>query len=125
MAEERKDFNLYTLVPGDAVAVFETDYMAGLLDDINAMDSSQDGYYLNVSGLFGALRDNFKDLVEGLPHGLSREMNKLLISFHEPESPLNQVLYCSLGTGDYSLVEDFLQQRCSGGFPAKTAVYQG
>ena len=43
-------------------------------------------------------------LSEDTPHGLSRQMNQMLISFHEPDNERNQVLYCRLGNGDKELV---------------------
>lgn len=52
-------------------------------------------------------------------------MNKMLISFHEPDTPLNQVLYCSLGSGDYELVESFVRKYCSSTFPSKYFDYNG
>ena len=36
-AEGRKDFNLYTLVPGSATVVLETDDLAGMIQGINAV----------------------------------------------------------------------------------------
>ena len=49
----------------------------------------------------------------------------MLISFHEPDTPLNQVLYCSLGSGDYELVESFVCKYCSSTFPSKYFDYNG
>ena len=49
----------------------------------------------------------------------------MLISFHEPDTPLNQVLYCSLGSGDYELVESFIRKYCSSSFPSKFFDYRG
>ena len=49
----------------------------------------------------------------------------MLISFHEPDTPMNQVLYCSLGSGDYELVESFVGKYCSSSFPSKYFDYKG
>lgn len=95
------DFNLFTLVPQDATAVLETDRVADLMEDINGLHCSKDDHFLYVSELFAYLKKYLNTLVGDTPHGLSRQMNKMLISFHEPDTPLNQVLYCSLGSGDY------------------------
>lgn len=103
--ENRQDFNLYTLVPQDATAILETDRMADLVEDINELNCSKDNHFLYVSELFVYLKKYLYTLVEDTPHGLSKQMNKMLISFHEPDTPMNQVLYCSLGSGDYELVE--------------------
>lgn len=123
--EHRQDFNLYTLVPQDATAVLETDRMADLVSDINELDCSKDNRFLYVSELFVYLKNYLHTLLEDTPHGLSKQMNKVLLSFHAPDGPMNQVLYCSLGAGDYELVGNFVQKYCSSTFPAKYFDYKG
>ena len=49
---ERYDFDLYTLVPQNAVAVFETDRILDFYDSVERMHSSRDGHYLSVSEFF-------------------------------------------------------------------------
>ena len=102
--EHRQDFNLYALVPQDAVAVLETDYVERLIGDVEQLSCSRDGHYLHVSELFVQLKKHLQALLKSAPHGLSKQMNRMLLSFHAPDAPLNQVLYCGLGTGDYDLV---------------------
>lgn len=124
-AENRNDFNLYTLVPPTATAVFETDNLAGLVQDIDELSCSKEHHFLYISKLFSILKSQLNTLLEDTPHGLSRQMNKVLFSFHEPDNDLNQVLYCSLGSGDYELVEKFIQKYCSSSFPSKLFNYKG
>ena len=50
-AEGRKDFNLYTLVPGSATVVLETDDLAGMIQGINELSCSKDRHFLYVSKL--------------------------------------------------------------------------
>lgn len=123
--ENQQDFNLYALVPQDAVSVLETDRMADLVEDVNQLDCSKDNHFLYISDLFVCLKKYLYTLVEDTPHGLSKQMNKMLISFHEPDTPMNQVLYCSLGSGDYELVESFVHKYCSSNFPSKFFDYKG
>lgn len=123
--EGQKDFNIYTLVPQDAIAVLETDRMAELVGDINELSCSKDNHFLYASELFVYLKNYLHTLLEDTPHGLSKQMNKMLISFHEPDNPMNQVLYCSLGSGDYELVESFIRKYCSSSFPSKFFDYRG
>lgn len=124
-AEHRQDFNLYTLVPEDAVAVLETDRMAGLVEEINQLSCSRNQQYLYVSELFAYLKKYLRALVDDTPHGLSRQMDKMLISFHEPDTPMNQVLYCSLGDGDHDRVETFVRKYSSSDLPSKQFAYKG
>ncbi len=123
--ENQKDFDLYSLVPDDAIAVLETDHMAQLVQNINHLKCSKDHHFLYASDLFVYLKRYLHTLLEDTPHGLSRQMNKMLLSFHAPDTPMNQVLYCSLGTDDYELVELFIKKYCSSAFPMKVFNYRG
>lgn len=118
-------FNLYTLVPGSATVVLETDDLAGMIQGINELSCSKDRHFLYVSKLFSYLKLHLYTLLEDTPHGLSKQMNKVLLSFHEPDNDRNQVLYCSLGNGDYELVEKFIRKYCSSSFPSKLFDYKG
>lgn len=124
-AESREEFNLYTLVPRDATVVLETDDLAGMVKDINELSCSKDNHFLYVSKLFSYLKQHLYTLLEETPHGLSKQMNKVLLSFHEPDNDRNQILYCSLGEGDYQLVETFIKKYCSSSFPSKLFDYKG
>lgn len=124
-AENKNDLNLYSLVPPTATAVLETDNLAGLIEDVNELTCSKDHHFLYISQLFSLLKQHLYTLLEDTPHGLSRQMNKVLLSFHEPDNDRNQVLYCSLGSGDYELVEKFITKYCSSAFPSKIFDYKG
>ena len=62
--EQRKDFNLYTLVPQDAVAVFETDRMVDMLETMEQMECNEDGHFLYASALFSCLKKYLNTLLE-------------------------------------------------------------
>lgn len=123
--EQRKDFNLYTLVPQDAVAVFETDRMVDMLETMEQMECNEDGHFLYASDLFSCLKKYLNTLLEETPHALSKQMNKLLISFHAPDTQNDQVLYCTLGEGDRELLENFISKYSPESFPVKTSEYRG
>ena len=98
-AEGKKDFNLYELVPPSASAVFVTDDILEFVAEVDDLACSKNQQYLHVSKLFSYLKQYLYTLQEEAPHGLSRQMNQMLISFHEPDNIHNQVLYCRLGEG--------------------------
>ena len=121
--EQRHDFDLYALVPRDAIAVFETDRIADLFESIQQMPCSKDGHYLHVSELLDGSKAFLDMLSEEVPHALSKRKNKVLLSFHAPDTPLNQVLYVALGTGDRKLIENFLETCSVIPFPVKRSHY--
>lgn len=123
--EKTEDFNLYTLVPQDAIAVIDTDNVVDLLNSINELDCSKDNRFLNFSRLFSQLKAHINTLEDETPHGFSRQMNKMLVSFHEPDNEMNQVFYCRLGVGDKDLIERFVRQYSVSTFPQKYFDYKG
>ena len=94
-AEGQKDFDLYELVPSTTSAVFVTDDVLEFVAEVDDLTCSKNQQYLYVSKLFSYLKQSLYALSEDTPHGLSRQMNQMLISFHEPDNERNQVLYCS------------------------------
>ncbi len=123
--DHSREINLYQLVPRDAIAVLETDRMDKLIDEVSELQCSKENHFLYVSDLFVFLKKHLHTLLESTPHGLSRQMNKMLLSFHEPDNPVNQVLYCSLGEGEEKMMEAFIRKYCSAAFPLKIFDYKG
>lgn len=124
-AEKTHNFNLYTLVPASAVTIVDTDDMIDFVHHINKLNCSKDGNFLYISELFTHLKDHINTVLDDSPHGLSHQMNKMLVSFHEPDNVMNQVFYCRLGVGDYELVEKFIKKYCASTFPSKYFDYHG
>ncbi|WP_455587212.1 DUF3352 domain-containing protein [Bacteroides sp.] len=124
-AENKAEFDLYTLVPSTAVAILETDNMTALVQEIDKLGCSKDNHFLHISKVFSCLKKHLYTLLEDTPHGLSRQMSKVLLSFHEPDNDRNQVLYCALGSGDYELIGKFIKKYCSSTFPSKMFEYKG
>lgn len=121
----QQEFDLYSLVPQSAVAVVETDCMDELVADLNALKCSQAHTFLHISDLFTYLKKYLTSIAEEAPHGLSPQMNRMLLSFHTPDNALNQVFYCGLGSGDQELVEAFVRKYTSSRFPSKRFTYRG
>lgn len=123
--ERAEDFDLYTLVPAQTSMVLDTDNMTDLMQRFDELDCSKDGQSLYFSRFFVYLKDHINVLLEDTPHGLSKQMNKMLISFHEPNNDRDQVFYCRLGAGDYEFVEKFIGENLSASFPSRLFEYKG
>lgn len=122
--EKSEDFDLYTLVPSTSVAVVDTDDVVKLMQDLNELECSKDGNFLVFSYLFSNLKDHINTLLDETPHGLSKQMSKMLISFHEPNNEKNQVFYFRLGNGDLEFVNRFINKYHSADFSVKTFSYK-
>lgn len=123
--EKAEDFNLYTLVPAGATTIVDTNSMVELLKNIDELTCSREDNFLYVSRLFSKLKLHINSMLDETAHGFSRQMDKVLISFHEPHNDLNQVFYCRLGAGDTELVEKFVKKYCSSSFPSRYFDYKG
>lgn len=123
--EHRQDFDLFSLVPQDVIAVLETDHLGELVSSIDRMKCSREGRFLYASDLFVLLKKGLHALIEESPHGLSVQMDKMLLSFHHPDNPSNQALYCAMGSGDYDFMESFIDKFSSDSFPSKYIDYRG
>lgn len=119
-----KEVDLYALVPQDAVVLLETSSMSHLVDEINQMDCSKDGHFLNFSQLFNYLKIYLNSLTDNVPHGISREMNRVMLSMHQPDIYTEQVLYCGLGDGDTDLLRGFVDSYYRKDFAIETRNYR-
>lgn len=124
-AAEKKDFDLYELVPSTASTVFATDNVIDFITEVDELTCSKNHQYLQVSKLFTSLKQYLYTLLDDAPHGLSRQMNQMLISFHQPDNVRNQVLYCRLGDGDRELIDKFVRKYVSSLYPPKIFNYKG
>lgn len=124
-AADKKDFDLYELVPSSASAVFVTDDMLDFITEVDELTCSKNHQYLQVSKLFSTLKQYLYTLLDDAPHGLSRQMNQMLISFHQPDNVRNQILYCRLGDGDRELIDKFVRKYVSSLYPPKIFNYKG
>lgn len=124
--EEQADVDLYTLVPTDCEALLET-------KDIDALQKSMNGAHyirqhgvLKVSDLLNLLANHIGTLAKQQAHGLSTEMNRqLLVSFHQPGSTHDQVIYGRLGNGDIGSINRLMQQSTGTRHAPKRVTYKG
>lgn len=123
--EGREEVDLYELVPQSAIGVFETDNVSNLIKDLTALNCSQENHFLYFSELFADLKKNFYHLTDDMPHGLSNQMNQMLMSFHSPDNKMNQVLYCKLSSDDVNLLERLMAKYLIAPFSTKTSSYKG
>lgn len=123
--EKGAEMNLYTLMPTSTVAVFETDNMYRLFNTMDQLSYGESYQALHVSDLLNGLKSNLKLLSDSKAHGLSSQMNRILLSTHYPGTPKDQVLYCKFGSDDKTFIENFINQHSTKIFPPKVFEYRG
>lgn len=123
--EKGADTDLFSLVPENSLAILETNNVSELMENIGGVSFAGEYDSLHISDLLGFLKNNIDLLKANTAHGLSSQMNQMLLSFHEDGGPRDQVLYGKLGTGDEELIENLIRRISNPRFPARTIDYQG
>lgn len=123
--EKQTETDLYTLVPRECDAILETKNIHTLYKNIQHSCFNQEYNDLHISKLLNFLTDNLEKLANQQAHGLSPDMSQLLVSFHQPESTYDQVIYGKMNEDDKTFIERIMQSDSSPTFPPKTVEYKG
>ena len=123
--EKVVETNLYSLVPEDSHAILEINNVGGLFNSISKVSYNHKLQDLNLSNLIHQLKSSLEQITDSKAHGLSKQMSRMLISFHQPNTMKDQVLYCSLDTGDDTFIENFIKNNTLSQFPPKKFEYRG
>lgn len=119
------EVDLYALIPKDCLAIIETDNVGYLFNSLEKARYTDKINELNLSQLLSGFKSNIKTLSDSKAHGFSKQMSRMVISFHQPNSIKDQILYCQLGTGDEDFIEEYIKQNTSTLFPPKQFEYRG
>ena len=125
MMDRNRDVNLFSLVPSSSVGVLESNNVHAFFDDYSMLNYSDELEKMQFPGLFNFLIHGLNMYAGDNAHGLSYQMNQLVVSFHQPVTPRNQVVYFRLGMADEQLLSDMLQEYVSGNFLPKEEEYRG
>ena len=119
MVEQLRTFNLYELVPDNATIIFEADDIANLLKSIGRENK------LYVSELFSLLNKQSNGRLKEVLGGFDKRANRVLVSLHESDSCMHQVVYCELGTRDFERFNSFLNVEFGSNFSSREVIYKG
>ena len=125
MMDRNRDVNLFSLVPSSSVGVLESNNVHAFFDDYSMLNYSDELERMQFPGLFNFLIHGLNMYAGDNAHGLSYQMNQLVVSFHQPVTPHNQVVYFRLGMADEQLLSDMLQEYMHGNFLPKEEEYRG
>lgn len=125
MADRNRDVNLYTFLPEDCPVVFESDNINEFLNDKSQLSYA---FHLDkavVSGLFDFILNGLNEYATTNAHGLSYQMNRVLVGYDQSCNPLNQIIIFRTGVSDDGILEDMLQEYTSYSFHPKEEFYRG
>ena len=120
-----REVNLFSLVPSDCVGVLESDRIQGVLNQVSMLNYNRELSGFHFPGLFDFFLSELDVYASDNVHGLSQQLDHFLVSFHEPVSSRNQVIYFKLGNADEQMLSDILQNYASSHFLPKEETYRG
>lgn len=124
-AERGEHINLYAMVPDDCIAVLESNNINYFFNEMAQAAYADRFDSLKVPGLVNTVLREMVAYAEGNEHGLSRGLSYMLVSFHEPVSEMNQVLYFKVNREDRELMRKLLYAKTGVAFDPKVEVYRG
>jgi hypothetical protein len=125
VANQNRERNLYEFVPGDCLGVMESDnagFYMGLLPQMNYA-AKLESY--SATELFNFIFGGLDEYATNKAHGLSSQMSRLLVSFHAPGTPRDQVVYFRTGIGEDKILVEMLKERLKSDFRPKKEKYRG
>lgn len=125
MVDRNRDVNLYSLVPAGSIGVLESNNVNVFWEECSALNYSHELENFHFPGLFRFLLDGLNQYAGENAHGLGVQMNQLVVSFHQPVTLHNQVVYIRLGMSDERILSDMLQEYMHGNFLPKEETYRG
>lgn len=126
MTDKSKDINLFSLVPvNDCIGVLESDNINYFLNEFPQLNYSEELGSFQFPGLFNYLLGGLNEYTTNTAHGLSSKMSRVVVSFHAPGSPRDQVVYFRMGDSDEETLGEMLLQRAPEGFLPKKEKYKG
>ncbi len=125
MTERNREVDLYSLVPSNCVGVLESDNISAFLNEIPSLNYGKELDGFQFPGLFEFLLHQLNEYAVQNAHGLSSQMNHLMVSFHAPGSVRDQVLYFRMGGSDQQMLEDMLKEYAPSNFLPKEEKYRG
>lgn len=124
MSDLDEKFDLLTLVPSNCIGLLETDNLDLLVSGLPQTTYASEFDTLHNSGIVSML---FKDtglFSENDSHGIGNQMGRLIISFHQPSTPRDIVVYFATDKSGDKLFEWLLKKE-GDDFNPKREEYQG
>ena len=124
-ANRNRNVNLFALIPDDCTVVLQSDDISACLDELSNLNYERELERFQFQGLLHLVIGGLDQYATEGDHGLNHEMNRLLVSFHAPFTPRDQVVYFQADADDESLFVDMLREYMTSDFLPKEEVYRG
>lgn len=123
--EKGKDVNMFALVPDDCNGVLDTDNIFFYTSEFPRTSYAIDLDTLHHSELINNILTDISKYTSVNTHGLSNQIKRLMISFHNSTSTKDVIAYFKIAGGGNKFLLDILRQKYGQDIYPKTEEYRG
>lgn len=125
MADKEKRVDIFEFVPKDCAGILETDNIDNFMHVFSQAAYSSQLDTLHRAGLMNDILSDLSRYSSAAAHGLSYQMNHVVISFHRPHTAMDVVAYFRIGKeGKHQLIEA-VKGKHGADFIPKKETYRG
>ncbi|WP_337788611.1 hypothetical protein [Phocaeicola plebeius] len=125
MADKENRVDIFEFVPKDCAGILETDNIDNFMHAFSQAAYSSQLDTLHRAGLMNDILSDLSRYSSAAAHGLSYQMNHVVISFHRPHTAMDVVAYFRIGKeGKHQLIEA-VKGKHGADFIPKKETYRG
>lgn len=125
MADKENRVDIFEFVPKDCAGILETDNIDNFMHVFSQAAYSSQLDTLHRAGLMNDILSDLSRYSSAAAHGLSYQMNHVVISFHRPHTAMDVVAYSRIGKeGKHQLIEA-VKGKHGADFVPKKETYRG
>lgn len=125
MADKENRVDIFEFVPKDCAGILETDNIDNFMHVFSQAAYSSQLDTLHRAGLMNDILSDLSRYSSAAAHGLSYQMNHVVISFHRPHTAMDVVAYFRIGKeGKHQLIEA-VKGKHGADFVSKKETYRG
>ena len=125
MADKENRVDIFEFVPKDCAGILETDNIDNFMHVFSQAAYSSQLDTLHRAGLMNDILSDLSRYSSAAAHGLSYQMNHVVISFHRPHTAMDVVAYFCIGKeGKHQLIEA-VKGKHGADFIPKKETYRG
>lgn len=125
MADKENRVDIFEFVPKDCAGILETDNIDNFMQVFSQAAYSSQLDTLHRAGLMNDILSDLSRYSSAAAHGLSYQMNHVVISFHRPHTAMDVVAYFRMGKeGKHQLIEA-VKGKHGADFIPKKETYRG
>lgn len=125
MADKENRVDIFEFVPKDCAGILETDNIDNFMHVFSQAAYSSQLDTLHRAGLMNDIMSDLSRYSSAAAHGLSYQMNHVVISFHRPHTAMDVVAYFRIGKeGKHQLIEA-VKGKHGADFVPKKETYRG